>query len=177
MYTVKTGELVLVYDWTTPAQLKDFDVSKAKPALAHGTIALEPGDSISHVVDFRTVTIAAPVLVPEMRGVMIKTSGGAIARVGGQWPDTMYLEDGKATVQLVVPDRRRKGVQPIELTIAESRIQFKYGIGSPSQVSKRVADLRAGRTELRGGDAGFHYGTLVLTGKIDKEWAEQFVQH
>ena len=38
-----------------------------------------------------------------------------------------------------------------------------------------VTDFGAGHVELFGGDAGFQYGELVLTGVMDAKWLQSFV--
>ena len=93
-----------------------------------GVLVLRPGDSIRHVVDFQEVKIAVPVLVPTMKGMIIKTSGGASARVGGANPDTMYLGDGHGESGLIVPNSQRRGVQPFRFAVEQNRLGFAYGM-------------------------------------------------
>ena len=175
-YDSKTGEFVLRYDWTSKRQLDDFDLTKAKPGLLRGVLALRPGDSIRHVVDFQAVKIAVPVLVPIMKGMIIQTSGGASARVGGANPDTMCLGDGHGESGLIVPDSQRKGIQQIRLTLERNRLAFAYGNGnSPSQLGRPVTDFHAGQVELFGGEVGFQYGVLVFAGTLDKEWVAKLL--
>ena len=101
--------------------------------------------------------------------MMIKTSGGAYARVGGQWPDTMYVgvDGGGDAERLVVPDNQRTGVQPVKFTVEQSRLEFAYGIGVPSRLGRPLTTFHAGHLELHGGDAGFQYGPLLIIGTID----------
>ncbi len=175
-YNPKTGELVLTYDWASRKQLDDFDLTRAKPTLMRGVLVLRAGDSMRHVVDFQEVIIAVPVVVPSMRGMIIRTSGGASASVGGANPDTMYLGGGAGASALIVPDSQRKGIQYIRLTLERTRLVFQYGHGNnPSQLANAVTDFHAGQVELFGGDVGFQYGMLVLIGTIDKHWAIQFL--
>ena len=171
----KTGVFVLTYDWKSHNQLKDFEVAGGQPMLVRGELGLRGGDSIRHVVDFKEVTVAVPILVSAMKGTIIKTSGGVTASVGGWGSDTIYLNDGKNTSQFIVPDGQRKGIQPVRLAVAQDRLGFEYGNGTPSQVGKAVSNFRAGQVELHGGEVGFQYGKLILAGVIDKEWAARLL--
>ncbi len=170
-FDAKTERVTLVYDWTSKHQLEDFDLSKADLDFVRGRLTLQGGESICHKVDFKEVTIAVPVFVPQMKGTLIRTSGGVEAFVGGAHPDTMYLKGGGGeTVSMIVPDKQRKGIQPIQVTITPTRLGFAYGIGNPSQLGKAVTDFHAGKVELCGGNVGFQYGRLALTGVIDEKW-------
>jgi hypothetical protein len=177
VYDARTEQFTLTYDWASKQQLQDFDLSKAKLPFVRCRLALQGGESIRHAVDFKEVTIGALVFVPAMKGTLIRTSGGLQARVGGQWPDTMYLDGGGGdNPSLVVPDSQRKGIQPIVVTITETHLGFAYGSGNPSQLGKAVTDFHAGQVELSGGDVGFQYGKLVLTGLIDDKWLRSYVE-
>ncbi len=172
-YDAKSKQIVLMYDWTSKQQLEDFDLQNAKVPFTRGRLSLRPGESIRHLVDFKEVTIAVPVLVPQMRGEVLKTSGGVVASVGGANPDTMYLRGGGGDMlAMIVPEVQRKGIQPIMITITPTRLAFAYGVGKPSQLGKAVTDFHAGQVELFGGGMGFQYGKLVLTGVIDDKWLE-----
>ena len=168
-YDAKTKRFVLIYDWKSENQLKDFDLANAKPVLRQQTLVMRSGDSIRHSVDFTEVTIAVQVRVPRMQGMMIKTSGGAYASVGGAYPDTMYVGiDGSGDAQrFIVPDNQRSGVQPVKLTVEQARLEFAYGIGVPSRLGRAVTAFHAGHLELHGGEVGFQYGPLFITGAID----------
>jgi hypothetical protein len=123
-YDAKTKRFVLMYDWRSENQLKDFVLGNAKPVLTQQTLVMRTGDSIRHIIDFAEVAIAVQVRVPKMQGMMIKTSGGAYARVGGLYPDTMYvgIDGGGDAQQFIVPDNQRTGVQPVKFTVEQSRL-------------------------------------------------------
>lgn len=174
-YNPKTGELVLTYDWAS-RQLDDFDLAKAEPVLMRGVLALRPGDSIRHVADFQEVKIAVPVLVPSMAGIIIRSSGGASARVAGANCDTMYLDDGRGELALIVPDSQRRGIQQILVTLERNHLKFTYGNGNnPSQLGKPVTDFHAGQVELFGGSVGFRYGPLTFAGTLDDDWVKKLL--
>jgi hypothetical protein len=176
-YSSKTGYFTLTYDWASKQQLQDFGLHNANVTFVRGSLALPAGQSVRHVVDFKDVVLAVPVLVPEMRGTLVQTSGGAKARLGGQWPDTMYLEGGGGDpAYAVVPENVRKGIQPIQVTVTQNRLGFLYGSGNPTGLSKPVAAFHAGQVELFGGERGFQYGKLVLAGAIDETWLQSFAE-
>jgi hypothetical protein len=176
-YLAKTEQFVLSYDWSSKQQLQDFDLHNANVTFVRGSLPLQAGQSVRHVVDFKEVVLAAAVLVPEMRGTLVRTSGGAQARMGGQWPDTIYLEGGGGDgASAVVPENVRKGIQPIQVTVTQHRLGFLYGSGNPTGLGKPVAAFHAGQVELFGGEKGFQYGKLVLTGVIDDTWLQSFTE-
>ncbi len=163
----KTKQFVLKYDWKSANQLKDFDLGNAKPVLQQGTLVMRGGDSIRHLINFTEMTISVQVSVPRMQGTIIRTSGGAFIRVGGANSDTMYLGIDRDEQQFIVPQNQRSGVQPVRFTAERTHLEFEYGIGIPSRIGKAVSNVRAGQVELQGGDLGFQYGPLVITGVID----------
>ena len=173
MYVAKTEQFVLSYDWTSRQQLQDFELGKAKSTSVRGKLLMLPaGESIRHVVEFSEVTVAALVLVQQMRGTLIESSGGAHFSLGGQRLDAMYLGGGGRRLSKIVGKSQRKGVQPIEAVIAENHLAFLYGNGTPSQLGRAVTGFHAGQVELFGGDLGYEYGTLVFTGTIDPRWLQ-----
>ena len=66
-YDAKTKRFVLMYDWRSENQIKDFDLTNAKPVLAQQTLVMQSGDSIRHAVDFTEVAIAVQVRVQGCR--------------------------------------------------------------------------------------------------------------
>ena len=97
--------------------------------------------------------------------------------MGGNNADTIYLRGGGGNdLEMIVPDSQRKGIQPIMVSITQTRLGFAFGGGNPSQLGKAVTDFHAGRVELFGGDVGFQYGRLVLRGAIDDKWLRSFVK-
>jgi len=171
-YNAKTGELGLSYDFLNRAQLHDFECKKAQPVTAHGMLALGAGDSIAHVVKFRTVSLSAIVSLRQMKGQLLATSGGASIDLGDPAADTLYLTTvGDDPIQLLVPDKERSGVLPFGLQIDERRLIVYWGT---SKLGKAIAEPRAGRLELHGGEKGFAFGNLNLRGQLDEEWAREF---
>ena len=172
-----TKEIVLKYDWSSKRQLLDFELGAVSPTLSQRTLSLEGGESVKHIVDFREVTIACPVFIPVMQGIILRSTGGAVAKVGGANPDTMYLGDGRGELSLIVPDELRKGVQAVKLTITPTRIAFDYGSEvSPKALGKPVQGFHAGSIEIFGGESGFQFGEMTFTGTLDDAWARRFVQ-
>ena len=174
-YDKRTSQIILTYDWTSKNQLLDFESTGWQPALAQGGVIVPATRSLQHAVNFREVELTAPVFVQSMRGDLVKTSGGAVASLGGMNPNTMYLSDGKGTRQFVVPDRQRTGIQLVHLSVTPTQLRFAYGDrNKPSRVALPTTDIRAGTVTLCGGELGFRYGTLVLTGTLDEQWVANF---
>jgi hypothetical protein len=171
-YNAKTGELSLGYDFLNRAQLQDFDCEKAHPVTAHGMLALNAGDSIVHVVKFKTLSLAAIVSLRQMKGQLAATSGGVSIDLGDPAPDTLYLNTvGEDAVQMLVADKERSGVLPFGLQIEDRRLIVYWGTG---KLGKPISEPRAGRVEFHGGAKGFAFGNLNLRGQLDEEWAREF---
>ena len=171
-YNAKTGELSLGYDFLNRAQLQDFECEKAHPVTAHGMLALGAGDSIAHVVKFKTLSLSAIVSLRQMKGRMAATSGGVSIDLGDPARDTLYLNTvGEDAVQMLVPDKERSGVLPFGLQIEDRRLIVYWGTG---KLGKPISEPRAGRVELHGGEKGFAFGNLSLRGQLDEDWAREF---
>lgn len=174
-FNPKTGAITLQYDWSSKRQLRDFSSGDVKPTLVRGGLSVPAGCVLKHGVDFSEVTIAVPVFVPSMRGSLIKTSGGAVASMGGLNPNTIYLADKHVQKGMIVPQERRKGMQFVQLVLTPKHLRFEYGDrDAPSQLGMAAAAFHPGSVELCGGDIGFQYGPLVLTGKLDNKWLKEF---
>jgi hypothetical protein len=172
VYNAKTGELSLGYDFLNRAQLQDFECEKAHPVTAHGMLALDAGDSIVHVVKFKTLSLAGIVSLRQMKGEVVGTSGGVSIRLGDPARDTLYLNTaGEEPVQLLVPEKERSGVFPFGLQIDQRRLIVYWGT---SKLGKPVSTPQAGRLELHGGEKGFAFGNLNLRGQLDEPWAREF---
>ncbi len=174
-YNSKTGEISLQYDWSSKNQLLDFDLGDTEPTLAEDGLAVPAGGVLRHVMEFQGLAVMVPVLVPSMQGTPLKTSGGLEAKLGGGNPDTIFLSDSSETKGMIVPDDQRKGIQWIHVIAAPSHLEFVYGDRSkPSRLGLGVTNFHAGSLELWGGNLGFQYGPLVLTGKMDRGWVARF---
>jgi len=172
VYNARTGELTFTYDFKDRGQLRDFDLGKSKPVLKGG-LALEGGDVATHVVKFKTFSLSATVYVKQMRGSLVRTTEGTAISVGGALPDTVYFDiKGESSLSVIIPGAERSGDVPIQLTIQEDRQAFQYG--PTSKLSKKVKEPRAGQIELLGGDLGFRYSKLVISGKPDEAWVAEF---
>jgi hypothetical protein len=171
-YNAKTGELSLSYDFLNRAQLQDFECEKAHPVTAHGMVALGAGDSIVHVVQFKTLSLAGIVSLRQMKGEVAGTSGGVSIRLGDPARDTLSLHTaGEDPLQLLVPDKERSGVLPFGLQIDGRRLIVYWGT---SKLGKPVSTPLAGRVELHGGEKGFAFGNLNFRGQLDEAWAREF---
>ena len=177
VYDAKTDELTITYDWRSPKQLKDFEPTTVKPTFDNGTMTLHDGEMIRSIVKFDEVVITCAVYVPIMNGKLINTSGGTSIGLGGDSVDTMYLAvNGKNVAQHIVPNDQRKGLQQVRLTVIQTRVDFEYGNPKDLQkLAKDVNGVQAGQISLLGGKKDYQFGTVVLTGKVDKEWSAKFL--
>jgi hypothetical protein len=127
------------------------------------------------VVDFAEVSITAQVLVPEMNGNLIGTSGGAATYLGGAGHKRIYLSHGKSALQREVPIPQRTENQQIALAFTARRLAFDFGNApGPSHLEMTTQNFHAGHLDLSGGEVGYQYGTLIIRGKLDDASAAQF---
>ena len=170
-YDKKIALLTLAYDFTARSQLDDFDVDMEKSSLTVGALNLEPQALAKHKVKFTEVTVGGIVYVKLMRGIMLKTTGGVSASLGGNSPNTIYLNHPQSRAEFIVPVKERTGNIRFAVQIQPTQIAFSYGLRS---LSLDVKDATAGFIEFSGGDLGFSYGQLVISGKMDADWAKDF---
>jgi hypothetical protein len=168
----KTGELTLTYDFANVAQLTDFTVNKGRARIVNRMLAMEPGDSVIHAVKFKTFTLTATVGIQQMKGELITTSEGARLFVGGNYPDTFYLEPkGAAGSHAIVPGNERTGLISIGLRIEEGRVLAFWG---STKVGRNTKEPQGGHIQLFGGEMGQAYGNLTITGQVDEDWGREF---
>lgn len=141
-------------------------------------LRLEGGEEIKHVADFQDLSVKGSLGVTGMKGTVMTTTGGPggiAVWLGGAGSDTVYLDlcGTKKEVSAVVPQNQRAGTIRFALTIAPERMGFEYGV---SKVGQAVKEVRAGKLSLLGGNLGYEFGNLVLSGKPNPEWAKEFFQ-
>jgi hypothetical protein len=174
VYNAKTGELSLSYDFAAKAQLQDFqwEKEKAHPVLATGMIALGTGETVTHVVKFKTLALTTIVSLRKMKGPLAGTSGGMAVALGGAQADTLYLRTkGDDDLQVIAAEKERAGLVPFILQIDPRRLTVHWG---EVKLGKPISEPQAGQVQLRGGESGFAFGNLTLRGQLDEAWAEEF---
>jgi hypothetical protein len=168
----KTGTLELTYRFADRKELEDFECSDIPPKLSGGGAILVAGQSIKHVVEFDSVTVAGLIGMRNMKGMALTTTGGTQCGTGGANNDTIYLTPkGRQTTQLIVAERFRRGTIRFGVIITDKRVTFAWG---NDQLGGESAEPGVGRVVLHGGDTGFAFGNVVLKGKVNRAWAEKF---
>jgi len=164
VFNKKTDELTLVYDLKDKADLKDFDLGDAKPTIAKGVLPLKGGESIQHIVKFKTLTLTGQISshfngkdhIGTTSGVTISGSGTLVIK-GGGYAETGFWSD--------------KGLFPFKLEVLPTRVGFTSGT---KQGGVPVKDFSCGQVTLSGGSSGNQFTKLIFTGKLDDEWAKEF---
>ncbi|HEY1378399.1 MAG TPA: hypothetical protein VGF55_16490 [Gemmataceae bacterium] len=166
----KSGELTLTYDFATADQLQDFTPDTGKPKHVNRTLVLEPGVKLTHVVQFKTLTLTAVLGAPPRKGVFL-SSPGVTASIGGSTAHTLYLEiAGEKKLSAVMPKDQQKGATRIGLAAGDGLVTLTFG----SQKLGKSASVKVGRVAFHGGEQGYTFGTVVLAGKVDPSWANDF---
>jgi hypothetical protein len=166
-YNSKTGLLTLVYDFSSTDQLKDFELDDSKPQVAKRKVKLDGGEVMRHAVKWKTVTINAQ--CANRRGnnhPLIATTERYAFWIAGD--KTALHFQGNDVVENRLP---RGNLWPVELKVMERRISLKAGDIS---LGKAVKTDGAGQVELKGGEKGNTFSSVVLEGKMDEEWAKKF---
>jgi hypothetical protein len=168
----KTGILRLSYPFAHRKELKDFEYGEIEPKVIANSVVLNAGQTIKHIVEFDFVTVTGVIGLKEMRGWVLTTTGGTSLGMGGDNRDTMYLgAKGNRIPGKIMPVALRQGTIPFGFTVAEKRATVYWG---NEQLGGESAEKAAGQLEFRGGDAGQAFGNLVISGKLNREWAKKF---
>ena len=170
-FNPKTGELTLVYDFANKDQLKDFDLGDAKPKFQRGVVELASGESVTHVVEFKTLRATGVMSVKTLnQSGPVSTTGGIKLwfKRDGMERHLKLGDDNVAEFKGGVNDL--KGAVAFDLTVAASRCSVKVGGTSLGKEAK----LTAGGLTLGGGTGGAAFGKLTLTGTVSEEWAREF---
>lgn len=171
-FNSQSKELSIAYDFASEQQLKDFSTDKANPIVARRVLSLEAGDKITHCVPFQTLTMSAVLGLKKMKGRVISTTEGTAVGLGGANPDTVYFNPKDAAgVSLIVPANVRSGSVPIAMTLSESKATFQFG---NDKLGREVNKPGAGQLVLSGGEIGFNYASLLISGTVDEKWAAEF---
>jgi hypothetical protein len=166
-YNAETGVLTLVYDFSREEQLRDFELDDSTPVVSKGTLKLQGGEIMRHRVKFKTVAINTK--CANRRGnnhPLIATTEGYAFWIAGNRTALHYKGND------VVENRLPSGnLWTVELKVLEKRISLKAGA---IELGKAITVEMAGQVELKGGEKGNIFSKVVIEGKVDKEWAQQF---
>ena len=167
----KSGMLELVYRFSDRKELQDFELSDVPPTIVNSSVIISAGQSIKHVVEFDTMSVVGVIGVKEMKGAFLQTNAATVG-VGGDGKDTLYLVlKGQNSMNAVVPAKVRKGAIRFGVAITDKRATLYWG---NEQLGGEMSEPGAGRVTFRGGDIGFAYGNIVITGKPKRDWAAKF---
>ena len=182
VFKADTGELTLVYDFKTKNQLKDFDAADGKVTAGNGGILVNSAETLTHVVHFDTLTLTALVGVGNVggnRSTILKTSAGAglgAHTYNGIFVNLLLKEESVAEGLFVNPYGGEKVgltlLVPVQFTVAKNRVGLKYGNTS---LAKEIKDIRTGQVIFVGGPGGCQFRNITMSGKVDKDWMEEFL--
>jgi hypothetical protein len=174
VYNQKTGELTLSYDFQNKRQLDDFDLGSAKPVLRNGGVLMPAGESMRHLVHFKTLRVNGQLAASNFAGEHLRTTEGFglnFPNFYGAWRLGLVV-DGKTVAQSENQPFVNK-FTPFELAIEPERAAVKFlGVAVGKPLSAPVPD--AGQLELCGGFGGDLFAAVVISGKVDEEWAQTF---
>jgi hypothetical protein len=186
-YDPKTGELKTTYDFTDIKQLKDFAFSdELKPTVKNGFLTVKGGDEMKHVVRFRTISVSATVVLGAATSVF-DTSKNDNGQQYYLWAEPVRGHTDLVTGVVVRPrfpifhtvkEYPRNVIgNGVPITIKDWFVnETKSGlkVGDIDVSWKRPTDGIAGHLVLNPGTAPNQYAKLVISGRIDTEWAKEF---
>jgi hypothetical protein len=181
-YDEKTGKITLTYDFKSAAQLKDFELNGAErggPSEVGLTrircLNVRAFGFARHIVKFKDVVITGTAIMKATKGNMISASGGAALYLEGPRnspiPTFFCVKNGVNSRSWPVPVIDRQGSIPIGLNIEPLKLTARFGSDTWIIITEKSD---AGFIEFLGGDAGYIFGQLRLTGTMDEEWAQEY---
>lgn len=171
-YDQKTGTLTITYRFSGKEEFRDFDFGDAKPKVnSPASLHLLPGETAKHVVVFDTLSVTTTIGVKQMKGEVLNTTEGVRLFFGGANPDTMYLTWKGKQQDVIVSDRVRSGVFRLAFSVTEKRLSFQY---ATEQLVRDINEPAAGQVILFGGEQGYSYANLTISGRVNSEWATAF---
>jgi hypothetical protein len=175
VYDGKNRVLKLTYEFKSPEQLKDFDATGASPTLKGGFLQVPAGDRLKHLVKFKTVTVTGVVAITGAKGKLITTSEGVeLSLIGGATdtnPLNIHFQGNLVNVSHALAPNERSGNIPFELNLATAQIGHRFAGRKANFPSKKD---QAGFLEFHGGEGGFGYAQLTISGTMDEDWAREF---
>lgn len=171
VYNVKTGVLILTYDFSSKEQLKDFDAKGNKPVVSKGAVNLEAGEAIQHNVMWKTLTLNAKCGNRGGNIDYIKMTGGVRFLIYGDHTALQVPRPSGGPTEALEVRLAPGTVWPVELKVFENRAALKVGNISIGHAAKQPA---AGNVELHGGMKGNFFGSLIMEGTPDEGWVKRF---
>ena len=174
-YDPKTGVLTLVYDFSNPNQLKDFEASAgAEPEVSKGILALKGTESVKHIVGFKTMNVSVAFVAGKGDSKVMTTTGGfglGVREFFGEYID-MYIGDRRCA------EYHAEG----NLKFIKTPVTVQWTIdGAKTGLLAGSADIRAktegqdaGQLELLAGTHPNYYQALTISGVVDQKWMKKF---
>jgi len=170
VFNPKTGELTLIYAFTDKGELADFDLGGSKPSVAAGVLKLQGGQSITHVVDFKTLTVTGVITVSgEKFTKRISTTNGASMNTTTSMNGQFFSISVKKQEQAFEKIPGLSG--SFQFSVEAKRVAAKWGTIS---LGKEATETQGGQIALHGATKGTQFQKLVISGKIDPTWAVKF---
>jgi hypothetical protein len=168
----KSGILEFTYPLRDAKELQDFEIAELKPSVGSKGVFLSGGQAMKHVVKFDSLSVAGVIDVKEMNGTVLTTTGGTITALGGAGKDGLYVvAKGQKVMDRIVAEKLRQGAIAFKVEITDKRATLYWGdeqLGGPSSAPG------VGQVMLHGGNTGYAYSNLVITGRPNREWARKF---
>jgi hypothetical protein len=177
LFDEETGQLTLFYDFSNTHQCEDFLNELDHNPIQRGAVILQGGESITHRVKFKTLTVNGAIHFQNVGGNCISTTGDygfGTAGLNGTLC-SMYCFGGRDKAHTNI-DYKKITDKPyaFQLVVTESRVGSQVGpIKLGTAISANPA-VSAGQLILRGAGGPCAISNLTLIGKIDPDWARTF---
>jgi hypothetical protein len=170
IYDAASGELSLAYDFSNSDQLRDFTSDAGKAAVVNRSLVAEPAARVTHVVSFQSFHVTAVLAAAPRKFVCLSTTAANVS-IGGQAGHTVYLNVGPNQVKAIVPKDHAKTPTRVEFAVGNGAVSAVFG---SHKVGRPEPNVRAGRLTLRGGEKGYTFSDVVISGTVDAEWARDY---
>ena len=173
----RNGQLMLVYDFRSPTQARDFSFRNQDARMAGGTLTLGAMEELRHNARWTgPISIRTEVAYGAWAGPYL-TLGGASLR--GSSYNHWYIHLNEAKVGFDNNYRRTGDInafRPLTLTLDERRSMLTYGLGSdgqPAAIAIGALNLRSMQLTIPGGSGGASLRGLSITGTLDQDWLRE----
>jgi|GEM_PF-1366309 len=172
-FNPKERTLSLIYTLGARNEFKDFDAGGSAMRVRDGFLRLDPGDDVKHVVRWKSVTMTSDIEVAQLRGPAVSTGEGFAFVGAGVFADWIQFRlPGGEKGDIQVEGALQKGRFPLRLELTPTRAMASYG---GAKVGKAWNVQSVGQISLRGGDAGYGFARITLSGEPDSDWLQAFM--
>jgi hypothetical protein len=169
-----TGELTLTYDFSKPAQLKDFECADGAARAGNGGLRVSAAEKITHIVEFSRGTVSGRFAYGNNRGEQVMLAVTGRASVQFHKFNEMWMQLYSEGRELARKDAGHSVPLTLLWDISGSKtrllINAKAELAAPRGEAGEI-----GRFELHGGNGGLTLSGLTISGLPKEGWVDEFL--